>query len=332
MWLEQYRFDGLRWDATNYVRNVYGGADSGADLTDGWNLMRWVNDDVNRRQPWKLCIAEDMQNNEWITKPTGDRGAGFDTQWDAGFIHPVRSALTQTLDENRNLSAVAGAIQHRYNGDALQRIIYTESHDEVATSNGKRRIPEDIDPGHPGSWYAKARSTLGAVLVFTAPGIPMIFQGQELLEDGSWHDDDPVDWSKQVTYAGIMQLYRDLIALRRNRHYTTGGLRGQHVQVYHVNDGDKVLAFHRFANGGPRDSVIVAINLGNRSYAEYSIGLPRSGRWRVRFNSGWAGYDPQFGQQDSFDTITRPSGMHGMPCAADIGLGPYSGLILSQDD
>ena len=332
LWLEQYRFDGLRWDATNYVRNVYGGADSGADLTDGWNLMRWVNDDVNRRQPWKLCIAEDMQNNEWITKPTGDRGAGFDTQWDAGFIHPVRSALTQTLDENRNLSAVAGAIQHRYNGDALQRIIYTESHDEVATSNGKRRIPEDIDPGHPGSWYAKARSTLGAVLVFTAPGIPMIFQGQELLEDGSWHDDDPVDWSKQVTYAGIMQLYRDLIALRRNRHYTTGGLRGQHVQVYHVNDGDKVLAFHRFANGGPRDSVIVAINLGNRSYAEYSIGLPRSGRWRVRFNSGWAGYDPQFGQQDSFDTITRPSGMHGMPYAADIGLGPYSGLILSQDD
>ena len=97
LWLEQYRFDGLRWDATNYVRNVYGGADSGADLTDGWNLMRWVNDDVNRRQPWKLCIAEDMQNNEWITKPTGDGGAGFDTQWDAGFIHPVRSALTQTL-------------------------------------------------------------------------------------------------------------------------------------------------------------------------------------------------------------------------------------------
>ena len=29
------------------------------------------------------------------------------------------------------------------------------------------------------SWHSKKRSTLGAVLVFTSPGIPMLFQGQE---------------------------------------------------------------------------------------------------------------------------------------------------------
>ena len=29
MWLEQYRFDGLRWDATSFIRNVYGGEDPG---------------------------------------------------------------------------------------------------------------------------------------------------------------------------------------------------------------------------------------------------------------------------------------------------------------
>lgn len=332
MWLEEYRVDGLRWDATSYIRNVYGGGDPGADLTDGWNLMRWINNEIDRRQPWKLSIAEDMQGNEWVTKPTGAGGAGFDSQWDAGFLHPVRRALTQTWDQDRDLYAVTEAIQHRYNGEALQRVIYTESHDEVATSNGKRRLPEDIDPGHAGSWYAKKRSTLEAVLVFTAPGIPMIFQGQELLEDGSWHDDDPLDWSKQATYAGITQLYRDLITLRRNRNYTTAGLRGQHVQVYHLNHTDKVLAFHRFAGAGPRDSVIVVVNLANRSYNHYTVGLPRAGRWRVRFNSDWAGYDPQFGHQDSFDTFTRPSIMDGMPYAADIGLGPYSGVILSQDE
>jgi hypothetical protein len=55
-------------------------------------------------------------------------------------------------------------------------------------------------------------------------------------------------------------------------------------------------------------------------------------RERVRFNSDWAGYDPQFGHQDSFDTVTRPGGMDSMPDAADIGLGPYSAVILSQDD
>jgi 1,4-alpha-glucan branching enzyme len=332
VWLEEYRFDGLRWDATGYIRNVYGGGDPGADLPDGWELMRWINNEIDGRQPWKLSIAEDMQDNEWVTKRTGAGGAGFDTQWDAGFLHPVRHALTRTWDQDRDLYAVAEAIGRRYNGDALQRVVYTESHDEVATSNGKRRLPEDIDPGHAGSWYARKRSTLGAVLVFTVPGIPMIFQGQELLEDGSWHDDDPVDWSRRASNAGIVRLYRDLIALRRNRDDTTGGLRGQHVHVHHVNDTDKVLAFHRFVGGGPRDSVIVVVNLANRSYARYTIGMPRAGRWRVRFNSDWAGYDPGFGHQDSFDTLARPGGTDSMPYAADIGLGPYSAVILSQDD
>ena len=332
MWLEQYRFDGLRWDATSFIRNVYGGGDPGADLPDGWNLMRSINDEIDIRQPWKVSVAEDLQNNEWITKPTGAGGAGFDCQWDSEFVHPVRRVLTRIWDQERDLHAVADAVRHRYNNDWLQRVIYTESHDEVASTNGKRRLPEDIDPGHAGSLYAKKRSTLGAVLVFTAPGIPMIFQGQELLEDGSWHDDDPIDWSKKDTYAGITQLYRDLIALRRNRDYTTAGLRGQHVQVHHVNNSDKVLAFHRWASGGPRDSVIVVVNLSNQSYGSYTIGMPRVGRWRVRFNSNWAGYDPQFGRQDSHDTDAHPGGRDGMPCAASIGLGPYSAVILSQDD
>jgi 1,4-alpha-glucan branching enzyme len=83
MWLEQYRFDGLRWDATSFIRNVYGGGDSGANLPDGWDLMRWINDEIDSRQPWKLSVAEDMQNNEWLTKPTGGGGAGSDSQWDS---------------------------------------------------------------------------------------------------------------------------------------------------------------------------------------------------------------------------------------------------------
>ena len=32
------------------------------------------------------------------------------------------------------------------------------------------------------SVFAKRRSTLAAAIILTAPGIPMLFQGQELLE------------------------------------------------------------------------------------------------------------------------------------------------------
>ncbi len=51
--------------------------------------------------------------------------------------------------------------------------------DEVA--NGKARVPEEIWHGNAASWYSKKRSTLGAALVFTAPGIPMIFIQKILL-------------------------------------------------------------------------------------------------------------------------------------------------------
>ena len=331
-WLEQFRFDGLRWDATNYIRNIDGGGDPRADIADGWALMAQINDAIADRQPWKVSIAEDMQNNEWVTRPTRDGGAGFTSQWDADFHHTVRGVLVQPRDEDRDVGALRTAIERRWNGDALHRVIFTESHDEVGRLNGKRRLPEDIHPGNAGGWYARKRSTLGAALALTVPGIPMLFQGQEFLEDGAWHDDDPLDWTKAGAYAGIVQLYRDLIALRRDRRHETAGLRGPHVTVHHVNAADKVLAYHRYAAGGPRDSVIVLLNLANRSYPSYLVGVPREGRWQVRFNSDWAGYDATFGNHPAFAADARWPGRDGMPFTVDVGLGPYTAVILSQND
>jgi 1,4-alpha-glucan branching enzyme len=325
MWLEDYRFDGLRWDTTNYIRTVDG--HPGWDIPDGWELMRWANDEINRRQPWKISIAEDMQDYGRITQTTGEGGAGFDSQWAAHFYKAVRSELTQAWDQYRSMPAIRDVIQYRYNANALSRVIYTESHDEVSFSNGKRRLPTDITPEDPESWYAKKRSTLGAALVFTSPGIPMIFQGQEFIDEAQWVDNVPLDWTKRDARAGIVSLYRDLIALRRNRHYTTWGLRGQNV-----NDDDKLIAFHRYASGGPRDDVIVVLNMANRSYEHYTLGVPRGGWWRVRFNSDWIGYDPGFGEQPTFDTMAWPTTIDGMASAVDIGIGPYTCVILSQDD
>ena len=330
-WLEEFQVDGLRWDATAWIRNVYGNdSDPDHDLSDGWSLMQWINAEIAARQPWKISIAEDLRDNPWITREPGSGGAGFDSQWDAGFVHPVRKTLITPEDGERDMGDLREAIQRRYDGDAFQRVIYTESHDEVA--NGHARVPEEIWPGNAGSWHSKKRSTLGAALVFTCPGIPMIFQGQEFLEDQWFHDDDPIDWSKRDTYAGIFQLYRDLIRLRRNWFDTTRGLRGQGLHVHHVNNWDKVIAFHRWEHGGPRDDVVVVANFGNRSYPGYALGFPHPGSWRVCFNSDWGGYDPEFGDHFSYDTVAEWGERDDMPCRANVGLGPYSAIILSQDD
>jgi 1,4-alpha-glucan branching enzyme len=313
------------------IRNRNGkNNDPDGDIPDGWGLMQWINNEIHADQPWKLTIAEDMQNNDWITKGTGEGGTGFSAQWDADFVHSIRNAIIPANDADRNMLAVPDTLYHRYNGDAMQRVVYTESHDEVA--NGKSRVPEEIWPGNAANWFSRKRSTLGAALVFTAPGIPMIFQGQEFLEDGYFHDQDPLDWKKLQDYGGINQLYRDLIRLRRNWYNGTRGLRGQHIHVYHVNNSDKVIAFHRWENGGPGDDVIVIANFANCTYDSYTIGMPRDGWWRVRFNSDWQGYSDDFHNQPGYNTTAGSGSVGTMPCRANVGIGPYSVLILSQDN
>jgi 1,4-alpha-glucan branching enzyme len=329
MWLEDYGVDGLRWDATAYIRDVDGNDGApGTALDEGWSLMAEINTEIDHRQPRKVSIAEDLRGNPMLTTHVDMGGAGFDSQWDAGFVHPVRAALTGVADEWRSMHDVALAVGD-VSAAGLRRVVYTESHDEVA--NGRSRVPSEIDPMEPESWHAKKRSTLGAALVFTSPGIPMIFQGQELLEDRWFHDQDPIEWSRLERLPGIVTLYRDLVALRRNLRGTTAGLRGSNVGVHHVNEVDKVLGYHRWDRGGPGDDVVVLANFANRTHDSYTVGMPRPGAWRLRFNSDWSGYDPSFGNHPSFDTVAHPDGYDGMPSSAAIGIGPYTVLVLSQD-
>ncbi|MGW5609451.1 alpha-amylase family glycosyl hydrolase [Streptomyces sp. NPDC003753] len=323
-WLQEYRMDGLRWDATASIRST----STGAELPDGWALMRWVNDEIKARQPWKISIAEDLKGDPVITAGT-PHGAGFDSQWDGGFVHVLRAALTAKDDGQRDMAQVCRAIEHRVGDRALARVIYTESHDTAAHN---ARLPEAICPGNAGSWDAKKRSTLGAAVMMTSPGIPMLFQGQEFLEEGTFDDRTPLCWSRRQHWGGIVQLYQDLIALRRNRYRTTAGLRGEHVAVYHCDDAHKVVAFHRYAWGGPRDSTVVVANFGNHGYNDYRIGLPRAGVWRVRFNSDWADYDPEFHDSPSLDVHADSAAQDGLPSAGTVGIGPYSAVILSQDE
>ena len=330
MWLEEYHADGLRWDAITYIKNIEGNEGNPAnDIPEGWNLMQWINEEIQKRFPGKISIAEDLKNNVWVNKDTGAGGAGFSTQWDSEFVHPVRQAVISRDDNQRDLGAVSRAIEHRYESDAFERVIYTESHDEVA--NGRARVPEEIWPGKVDSWFSKKRSTLGAALVLTAPGIPMLFQGQELLEDRWFQDKDPIDWSRAEDEHGILGMYRDLIALRRNLSGVTRGLCGQNLHIFHFDDGAKLIAFHRWDTQGPADSVVVVVNMTNQNRDGYLIGFPRAGLWKTRFNSDSYNYGPNFANHPTPDVETHEEGVDGLPCSGEIGIGPYTVVIFSQD-
>lgn len=321
MWLEQYRADGIRWDSTLTMRTTEWG-----DNPDGWSLMQWINNEIDARQPWKINIAEDLQGNEWITKTSGSGGAGFDSQWTPNFVHPMRRVMTAINDGSRSMADLSNSITDGYNGSWLQRVVYTESHDEVA--NGRSRVPQEIDPANPGSYWARKRSTLGAAVMMTVPGVPMLFQGQEFLEDGYFQDTDPLDWTKMTTYAGVRQLYKDLIALRQNKTGDVQGLSGPNLNLFHVNDGAKVVAYHRWDQGGAGDDVVVLVNFSNTQFSGYTVGLPRGGRWEPVFNSDWNGYGSDYLNTFTAPVDAQPVPMHGLSHRGTFALGPYSCVIL----
>ena len=143
----------------------------------------------------------------------------------------------------------------------------------------------------------------------------MIFEGQELLEDRWFQDKVPIDWSRAENEHGILGMYRDMIALRRNLSGVTRGLCGQNIHLYHFDDGAKIIAFHRWDKQGPTDSVVVVVNMTNQSRDGYVIGFPRAGLWKTRFNSDSSQIRPRILQIIPL-LMSRPMRKKSMGCLA----------------
>ncbi len=316
MWLADFHADGLRFDMTPYIRSRDG---SGMDIPEGWSMMREVNSVVREQFPDRILIAEDMQRNPAVSS-TDEGGAAFHAQWDGAFVHPIREALKASDDDQRSLEAVLGAIGQMYNDDAFQRVIYTESHDEVA--NGKARVPLEVAPDDTSGELAQKLATLGAAVLLTSPGIPMLFMGQEFLQDGWFQDTVPLDWSLAEQQAGVLQIWRDLITLRRNGSGRSAGLRGQHTQLSYADDASNVLAYHRWADGGPGDSVVVVVNFSGEARADVPVTFPAAGGWELLMNTDGTSYSQEYGSVASGSVNAQ-----GEPATAAVSIGPYSALI-----
>ena len=330
MWIEEFRVDGLRMDMIPYIRNVNSDENPNTTLQEGISLLRWINGEIAEKYPWKLTIAEDLHGLDSITDNIGENGGlGFGSQWDANFVHPVREALIAQEDSSRVMENVCMAVLNKYSSDAFKRVVYTESHDEVA--NGKARVAEEIAEDNVNNWYSKKRASLGVALTLTTAGIPMLFQGQELLEDKWFSDTDPIDWKRLKKFNGYNRLHRDLIRLRRNFNNNTEGLTGQHTEIIRVDEERKILAFHRSKVGGKGDSTVIFLNFSSNSYDDYVIGMPQEGVWKLRLNSDWEGYDKEFDNYVSTDSEATHGEYDNLPFNATISIAPYTALIFSQD-
>jgi len=315
MWLSECHVDGFRWDSVGTLTH----GNDGTYIPVAGNLVNTINTMIHSSYPGKISIAEDVYNY-W----------GFDSAWDTGYPYTVTPVLTNTVDASRNMTTIANAVLYNvnYGGTAsYKRVAYLESHDVVGDLNGSThvRLVTAIDPVTPNSYRARKLSTLGAAVTLTAPGVPMIFQGQEMLENQQFDSGRNVDWTKTNTYSYIVQFYRDLIGARRDLKGYTPGLEGDQCSVFLVDNVSKLVAFSRWSSAAPNENVVVIANFSTNILNNYNLNFPSAGNWYVQFNSDSTNYGPDYGNIGS--SVVTASGS---PATASITIGPYSALILSQ--
>ena len=114
------------------------------------------------------------------------------------------------------------------------------------------------------------------------------------------------------------------------------------MNIFHQNQADNVIAYHRWHQRGLGDDVVVVVNLSHVAHENYKLGFPSPGTWRLRLNSDWKGYSRAFGNQACSDVVAGPERrdeshgtsageQDGFPATGTIAIGPYSVLVFSQD-
>jgi len=323
MWLNDYKIDGLRVDSTIYMRNTKG-SEGGPehDIPDAWSLLQDMATLAHKINPHAIMIAEDNSGNDAITVPKEYGGMGFDAQWGLGFPYAIRSMLDKR--KNQFEGNLVDEIQHKYNGEGFQKVIFSDSHDTAA--NGSVRLNESASPGNAGSVFARQFGLLANAVILTAPGIPMLLQGEEFMQEGNFNAWQMLEWDKTKQFSGIVLAHQHLIALRLNTYDNTAGLVGPSISVFHQDTTNKVIAYHRWLNGGIHDDVIVIANFNDQRFKKYELILPIAGTWRVRFNSSWKGYSPDFNETKVTTVTTDESNR------INLELADYNLIILSQDE
>lgn len=329
LWIDEYRIDGFRWDSTLTIDHT--GGLTGEFLPDGWSLMQEANDWMRRERPGRINIAEDFRSRWDITQPVASGGAGFDSQWHY-LAGPLRDQLIQADDAKRNIRAITAAMNDIYNRDGGQRVVYAESHNE-ASDKARGRLTVQIDRKNPQSWRARRLSSLGSALALTTPGVPMIWQGQEFAEPTAMVPRKPMNWAARTANAGLVHLYTDLIALRRNAGGKTAGLMGQNQRIYREDNAPtrKFIANWRWSRGGPGDDVVVLANFMGQPLTDLAVGMPRAGRWVARLNSDNPAYGADYTGVGSTVVDATGKARDGLSASAKVTVPAYGVLILSQD-
>lgn len=322
----EYHVDAFRFDEVTVI-----------DSHGGWEFLQHLTDSLRYLKPEVPLIAEYWADQSAVVRSRSDGGAGFDMVVSSQLRNALRGVLGQAVggrSANLDWGPVAQALYPRF-GSPWCDVHHLENHDIVRINNETDRAPRIASAAGGNdsrSWYARSRSRVINGLLLSAPGVPALFMGQEILEDKFWSDnpsyyDQTLLWWDGLHQDRAMQdhlrFMRELIWLRRN----FSGLRGDRLHVFHAWSDTRVLAFHRWVEGSGHDIVVVA-SLNESTQYSYELGFPRTGEWREIFNSDiYDHWINPLAAGNGGRVQAQGQGRHGLPASAPITI-PANGFLI----
>ncbi|BCA52932.1 1,4-alpha-glucan branching enzyme [Nitrospira sp. KM1] len=327
--LDEYRVDGFRYDQVSVIDH------DGAP--HGWRFCQDLTSTLHAHRPAALHHAEYWNVNPYVVRSPPE-GGGFDTTLTDGLRLAIRDVIgNASAPDERALNMTSlGASLWPSGFDQQWRFVQGPENHDLVYDGREMRIARIGDPGNPRSWYARSRARVATGLSLTAPGVPMLFMGQEFLEDKQWSDDFESHRNLLLYWGGLdagdkqmldhVRFVRELLALRRS----LPGLTGNGFRIVHAHDNNRVLVFHRWVDGRG-DDVMVTVHLGPFHRYGYRIGFPGSGAWREVFNSdvyeNWVNSDVA---GNGGQVVAGQDPLHGFVASAAVVLPANSLLIFAR--
>jgi 1,4-alpha-glucan branching enzyme len=137
-WLEEFRFDGFRFDGITSMLYHHHGLDTFDNydkyFKDGveWDAITYLqlaNHLIKEIKPESLSIAEDMSGMPGLCRKNEEGGLGFDYRLGMGIPDYWIKILKHLTDEQWNLGELWGMLSNRR--DKEKTIAYAESHDQA---------------------------------------------------------------------------------------------------------------------------------------------------------------------------------------------------------
>jgi 1,4-alpha-glucan branching enzyme len=262
-WVRDYHVDGFRFDYVNGIGVTEDG--------HGVPTLSWA---ARQARPDAYVIGENLPEN-----PPLMLQANMDGAWHVRFSYAIKALLCQCpiesydpRDFERCLRVLDPAAEG-YGERPTCMVNYLESHDE------ERIVLEVTQAGFDES-TARCKSALGATVLMTAVGEPMLYHGQTLGQDTPKNmDHNYIDWEDLGTPggSGLHEHYKRLTWLRRRR----GSLRTGHIAIDAVWPDRQSVVYHRWNDVG--DVVVVVANFSDGDQ-RLPVPMPLHGRWRELFS------------------------------------------------